>query len=291
MILSLDKDLLLDRLRRELLEKELEINKAYETIERVNLFIENLIQDTELGIKATMNLHRRLFSKKLPNFTDITFSSKYIVSSSESSSYYDFINIKEGESFGVIVSDTHGYGLSALIMGAITSLIDRVFNVDSKGILSFLMKDIEELVLSKQTDKDLKDDIALFMLNFSRSDLSIEFSGKDMPGVFILRNNAIHYLKPEYNDDFISTEFKLYPADKIIIFNNGLINSINKEGKKFSIEVLEALLSNLKSLPIGDIVHNIGYEVNKHSSNKRSLLGGDIVILGMELEKKILYVV
>jgi hypothetical protein len=55
--------------------------------------------------------------------------------------------------------------------------------------------------------------------------------------------------------------------------------------------VLEALLSNLKSLPIVDIVHNIGYEVNKHSSNKCSLLGGDIVILGMELEKKILYVV
>jgi hypothetical protein len=54
-----------------------------------------------------------------------------------------------------------------------------------------------------------------------------------MPGVFVLRNNVIHYLKPEYSDDFISSEFKLYPADKIIVFNNGLINSINKEGKKF----------------------------------------------------------
>jgi len=289
--LSLDKDLLISKLRQDIIDKQQELNKAYETIERVNLFIENLIEDTELGIKATMNLHRRLFSKKLPNFTDITFSSKYIVSSSESSSYYDFINIKEGESFGIIVSDTYGYGLSALIMGAITSLIDRIFNVDSKGILNTLIGEIDELILSKQKEKDLKDDIALFMLNFSRSDLSIEFSGKDMPGLFVLRNNLITYLKPEYDNEFLSTKFKLYPADKLIVFNNGLINSINNDGKKFNIEVLESLLNDLKTLPIGDIVHNIGYEVNKHSSNKRSLLGGDIVILGIELEKRILYVV
>lgn len=285
--MSIDKDLIIDKLKKELEVKQIEINKLEEALDRINSFIENLIQDTESGIKATMTLHRRIFSKKIPKFSDITISSKYIVSSSDVSSYYDFIRIKDGESFGVIISDTNGYGLSALVMGAISSFLDKMLNIDSAEILNMLMQDIDEVISSAAS----KDDISLLMLNFKRSALELELSGKNMPGLFILRNSGELLIKPTYDDTFVNVNTKLYPGDKIIIFNNGLINSINKDGKKFSFEILEALLSTLKGMPIGDIVHNVGYEVNKHTGNKRSLLGGDVVILGVELDRKMLYVV
>lgn len=287
--MSIDKDLIIDKLKKELEVKQIEINKLEEALDKINSFIENLIQDTEAGIKATMTLHRKIFSKKIPKFSDLTISSKYIVSSSDVSSYYDFIRIRDGESFGVIISDTNGYGLSALVMGAISSFLDKMLNIDSAEILNMLMDDIGELIL--QNSAASKDDISLLMLNFKRSALELEFSGKDMPGLFILRNSGDFHLKPNYDGNFINTNTKLYPGDKIIIFNNGLINSINKDGKKFSLEILEALLNSLKTMPIGDIVHNVGYEVNKHTGNKRSLLGGDVVILGVELDRKMLYVV
>ena len=50
-------------------------------------------------------------------------------------------------------------------------------------------------------------------------------------------------------------------------------------------------LTNSEHLAIADVVNNVGFELDSFIEGKRTRLPGDLVLTGLELERKMLYVV
>jgi len=73
--------------------------------------------------------------------------------------------------------------------------------------------------------------------------------------------------------------------------NNGVINSQNNRGQGFEAQGVEKGLSNAEHIAIADIISNIGFELDVFTGSDRANLNGDLAMLGLELERKMLYVV
>ena len=293
-----DKDKLIEILEKKLIDKEAELNELYDLLGRLNSYVDNLVEDTETGIRAAMALHRKFASRKLPNVSDMTFASKYVVSTSDSSSYYDLFELPSEAGVGLVLTDTSGYGLSALVMSIVVSLLETPLAKSPNAFMTTLVTDLKEHLL-KDDGKNIKHkdkDVSVLMMAIERSELLLRYCCIGMPAIIIVREEERFSL--EVDDGSIMEDleikertFKLAPGDRIIVPNNGLYYAQNAKKEVFAEDGLIRSLHNAQHLPVGDMVANIGFELDSFVEGKRSRLNGDLALVGIELERRMLYVV
>ncbi|MBN1114282.1 MAG: SpoIIE family protein phosphatase [Oligoflexia bacterium] len=293
-----DKDKLIGILEKKLQQKDAEINELYGLLGRLNAYISNLVEDAEEGIRAAMALHRRFTSRKFPDINDITFSSKYVVSTSDQSSYYDIYELPEKSGVGMVVCDTRGYGLSATVMSIVISLLETALQKSPGVLLETTVNDILKF-LKVDKGKTFQADgkkISIIYATIERKGLKLKYCSSGMPGLVIVRDEERILLEsdsPTGDDDLGMAEkqFDLKPGDRIFIPNNGLIGAVNSGGDLFGVNGIITALNKAQHIPVSDCIASIGYEVDSFTEGKRSRLGGDLAIIGMELERRMLYVV
>ncbi len=288
---------LIEELTKKLKEKEDELNSLYEILGRLNSYVSRLIEDTEVGIRAAMSLNRKLATKKLASVPDIKFSSRYLIATTDHSSYYDFFELPEIGA-GIVLCDSNGYGLSAVLMSIIMSLLETPYVKSPRQFTETVAGDIKQHVASGQNPYNFKGKTAsiLYMM-INRSDMMLTYCSIGMPGLMIIRNGERIKLDGAANANLLTLtdiqdkKFKLMPGDRIIIPNNGIITAVDASNNMFGIEGLEKSLSNAEHIPIADVINNIGYELDTFTEGKRSRLSGDTAVLAVELERKMFYVV
>jgi serine phosphatase RsbU (regulator of sigma subunit) len=284
-------------LSKKLKDKEAELDNLYTILGRLNSYVGRLIDDTEVGIRAAMSLNRKLATKKLPNVPDIRFSSRYLIATTDHSSYFDFFELPETGA-GIVLCDSNGYGLSAVLMSIIMSLLDTPYIKSPRQFTETVATDIKQHVTSGKNPYNFKGKTAAILyMNIDRRDMSLNYCSIGMPGFMVIRGSERIYLDGSAYSNLLNLteiqekKFKLMPGDRIIIPNNGIITAQNKDNNKFGLESLESALVNAEHLPIADVINNIAYELDTFIEGKRSRLSGDTAVLAVELERKIFYVV
>jgi serine phosphatase RsbU (regulator of sigma subunit) len=256
------KDKIIKELEKKLILKDQEINNLYNLINKLNSSITNLLSRTNQSIANANLINRRFSIKKLPNIKDIKFTSKFIMSQKDNSSYFEFF---EAGKFAFVLVDSEGYQKASSTITKINEMIESKEFSSSKEIVGKL----------------LSENTAITALMISKKGLVMDLSSHYMPDVLILRDEIIHVS---------NTEFKLLPGDKVLIFNNFFFKVENNNIKISYDKVLE-IINKHKKLPVSDIVTEITFYLESFTNNKRELLYGDIAIIGVELEKKMMYVI
>ena len=298
-----DKDKLIEVLEKKLQEKEAELSELYTLLERLNSYVSNLIEDTEAGVRSAMSLHRKFATKKLPNVDDMTFASRYIISTSEINSYYDFFALPDDGGAGLVICDASGYGVSAMLMSIVMSLIETPCIKSTKTFMETAFKDIGTYLEKDagMTFNPTGKSAAMIYVMLQRKGLILRYCSVGMPGIIIVRGAERKVLETVKGNllqnsetdalDIQEGEFKLQPGDRIIVPNNSLVNAVNASGDKFTLDGLVKGLANSEHLAIADVINNVGFELDSFVESKRSRLPGDLAIAGIELERKMLYVV
>ncbi|MCX6113405.1 MAG: SpoIIE family protein phosphatase [Proteobacteria bacterium] len=298
-----DKDKLIDVLEKKLKEKESELSELYSLLERLNSYVKNLIENTETGIRSAMCLHRKFATKKIPNVNDITFSSRYIISTSEINSYFDFFALPDDEGAGLVICDANGYGVSAMLMSIVVSLIETPYIKSAKIFMETALKDVNQYLEKDNglTFNPKGKSAAMVYLMIQKKGLLLKYCSVGMPGIIVARG-VDRKILGNVNGNLIQHNgiksleiqegtFKLHPGDRIIVPNNSLVNAVNDSGDKFTMDGLIRGLTNSEHLAIADVVNNVGFELDSFIGSKRTRLPGDLVLTGIELERKMLYVV
>lgn len=294
----IDDKRIIEQLEKRLKEKEAELDELYGVLNRLNSYVANLIEDTEAGVRAAMSLHRKLSTRKLPKLNDVNFSSRYIISNTELSSYYDFFELPKASGAGILVCDSKGFGVSAMMMSIVISLLDTAAAKSPKTFVDTVCSDIRDHIkkdLMKSMSLNGKAASILYMV-FERGQMDLKYCSIGMPGFLVVRGPEIMHLGDD-TSDVIKTasveekSIKLAPGDRVIIPNRGVVHSQGRDGGKFGIERLKNSLVNSAHIPIADVVNNIGFELDNFTESNRARLCGDMVLIGMELARKMLYVV
>lgn len=275
---------MIEILEKRLHEKEAELDELYSLVDRLNSYIANLIQDTESGIRAAASLQRKFSSKKLPKINDLTFASKYIISISELNSYYDFFKLQDDSGVGIVLCDSIGYGASATLMSIIMSLAETSAARSPKVFLETAFNDFKKC--TKQEDVGA---ISIIYMVLERQTLKLKYSSLRMPSPMIIRGTE--RISLEISPDKQELFFKLMPGDRVIMPNNGILMTRDMNANEFGVDGLIRGMVNAEHLPISDIIGNISFELDSFIDGKRGSLYGDTIVLGMELERKMFYVV
>jgi serine phosphatase RsbU (regulator of sigma subunit) len=288
---------IVEELSKKLKDKETELNSLYTVLGRLNSYVGRLIEDTEVGIRAAMSLNRKLATKKLPNVPDIRFSSRYLIATTDHSSYFDFFELPETGA-GIVLCDSNGYGLSAVLMSIIMSLLETPYIKSPRQFTETVATDIKQHVASGKNPYNFKGKTAAILyMTIDRRDMSLNYCSIGMPGFMVIRGTSRIHLDGSASANLLNLtdiqekKFKLMPGDRIIIPNNGITTAQNQDSKKFGLDGLEMALDNAEHLPIADVINNIAYELDTFIDGKRSRLSGDTAVLAIELERKMFYVV
>jgi len=287
----IDNKRIVEQLEKRLKEKEAELDELYGVLGRLNSYVANLIQDTEAGVRAAMSLHRKLSTRKFPKLSDASFASRYIISNTDLSSYYDFFELPKDSGAGILVCDSKGFGISAVIMSIVMSLLETSAAKSPKTFVQTVRDDVKKHV----KDNNQGTASMLYMV-FERSQMNLRYCSMGFPGILIVRGPEVMHLTGATSDlmsvtDIEEKSIKLAPGDKIIIANRGIIFSQDSNGDKLGIERIKNCLTGAAHVPIADVINNIGFELDNFTEGNRSRLCGDMVIAGMELARKMLYVV
>ena len=282
----------IEELEKKLEEKEVELRKLYSIVESLNSCLGGIIKDTEAGIRAATSLYRKLASKKLPKVKGLTFASKYMISKEALNSYFDLFQLPQEKGAGIIVCDAKGYGVSAVVMSIASSLAEGKESLCCESFFESLDKEIKNCT-SFPKGTDSASAVSLMYILIDKTSLQMDLCSVGMPGLLVARGEELICLGDGGASlaDPKRTSFRLNPGDRIVIPNNGLILSENQDGTKFGLDGVKKSLINAQHLPISDIISNVAFELGLFTDGKRSRLKGDVTVLGIELERKLFYVV
>jgi len=143
MLEAMDDKKTIQTLQKKLKERETELAELYKLLERLNSYVDNLIQDTEKGISNVMNLHRKLATKKIPKIGNLSFASRYVMSRSDLNSYFDFFALPNSEGVGLVLCEAKGYGASSVLMTMVMSLIETAYASSPKSFIKVLLEDMQ----------------------------------------------------------------------------------------------------------------------------------------------------
>src|SRR4051812_35517005 len=113
-------------LEDELKEKEKELGLFRDEVSKLNTQLEMLIDQTGLEVSLANSIHKFLVPTEIPNIPGFDFSSKYEASAISGGDYFDIFELEDRYRFGILLSCSSGYGMSAVLLSILMKLSSQM---------------------------------------------------------------------------------------------------------------------------------------------------------------------
>lgn len=242
---------------------------AINTMFAVQEFLEKADLEREAGIAS--RIQTMLHPKKLPNLPSVGFGSFFNSAKGVCGDYYDIIMARR-DRIGIIIADVAGKGIqSTIVMSMLRSILHLVTNTtkDASTILDWVNKGITGNV-------DMDHYASLSYLSYSPIDHSLEFANAGHQSMLILRGktNEIETVKQktdpigiERSTIYSNLKLTVDKGDIIILYTDGLIEALNKEGKQYGLSSLSQVILNKSSLSAKEIANEVKQNVQTFVGN------------------------
>lgn len=240
------------------------------------------IKEVEESVRLSRQIQLHFFPQKFPELPGVDLSAANVPSQVISGDYYDFIEIVKGQ-WGLVVADVAGKGLSAgLMMSAFrASLLAEIRNNYS---ISTIMTKVNNLLWETSAENRF---VTAFYGVFDERQRVLTYcnAGHNFP-LLIRSNGAIQELETggmllgAFQDcSYQEGRVVFSPEDWLLIYTDGLIDSLSPSGEELGREGLIQFLQSLPKQPASSICQSL------IEWTKRATLppGDDISLLVMKL--------
>jgi len=202
---------------------------------------------------------------------------------------------KVDKDFYCIAADCTGHGVPGALMSIIgmDKIVQAIFEkkISAPGeILSFLNKQIKQVLKQHSDASKQMDGMDLALLKFNESLTEVEFSGANRP-LFIIRDKTIIEYKADKmaiagftanEQQFTTTKIALQKDDSLFIFTDGYADQFGGDtGKKFMSKNLKDLLLSISYLSSKEQEEKIA---NAFSDWKKSYEQvDDVLVIGIKI--------
>jgi serine phosphatase RsbU (regulator of sigma subunit)/pSer/pThr/pTyr-binding forkhead associated (FHA) protein len=215
----------------------------------------------EMEIARTIQMN--LLPKVYPAMENIEISAMSLPAKKVGGDYYDFIPLGDGGQYGIVVADVSGKGVPAAIMlGTIRASLLIIAKQKDADVVSVISK------LNKMACRDASNNMFITMVYGIIDPVKRVFEYANAGHVYPLvfdSSNRVHQLKKGgyflgimENAEYESQSVSLRPGQTIVLYSDGVTDTMNKSGDLFGIDRLKKVVRshlNCTAQEIRDSIH------------------------------------
>jgi len=256
-------------------------------------------QDRELEIGA--EIQRQLLPRSYPNIQGVQVAAKCLTADRVGGDYYDFIPIKKGDRWGVVVGDVMGKGVPAGLIMTMTRgmLRAEVLNGHSPGII------LEHLnqIMFDDLEKSHRF-VTMFYSEYDPKEQVLYFSNAAHLPALLWRSQTatIHSLDTlgsiiglEAGSKYAEDSIQLYVGDVVIYYTDGFTEAANTKGDRFDEENLRFYLNqaclktqqnrSLLNINYPQFILDYIFEKLQNFIGKETSYGDDMTLIVLQVQK------
>lgn len=260
-----------------------EVTKKTEIISEANHKLEQEIRHSNLDLKMAAKVQQKLLPKTIAYFKGWQIAVAYKPLNIVSGDLYDFYHTDSGEIKGLSLFDVSGHGLgSGLITMLVKNLISKNFEIsyEKSEALSFTLDKINRAFCEEKGSVD--NYLTGVLVKFSpisqtdECNVSLVRASHPNPILFDSFTGEVRKIGPENSDlqygaiglselpvSSVQSDFIMKRSDILLLYTDGLTESINQNFEPFGIERVEKLLVENKSKTATQIRDTIISELEK----------------------------
>lgn len=278
-------------LEKALASKEKELLAMRSEVEVLNSRIENLIDQIQGQLTLASLIQRTIVPTEIPTIPGFEFSTKYKASLLTGGDYFDIFEMEDRFRFGILMSCSNGYGMSALFLSVVMRSMGQ--KEGRKGLephefLNSVYDQIKDQV--KPADKT-----SAFYGIIDRRNFELKFVAIGDLGTFHITKGGAdsHPLKGSGNG--LSKDFKklqgsqtisLNPRDRLVFISEGIARAKNKSGDFFGEGQVQKIWSSEKKLSCHEMRNEILYQHQKFTGTKD--LERDVTVIVADVKDRVL---
>ncbi len=245
---------------------------------------EKTVIDKSANIAA--EIQKTIIPKKLPEFTGISFGAYTTPAKGVSGDYYDVIQTRR-DKVVLAIGDVAGKGVqAALIMVMVRSILHLVTNTDKdvRTMMSWINRGI-----TGKIDIDSYATIGLLEINVDTG--VVEYSNANHPPVLVYRKamdtiEAVEIkslpIGVDKLNEYAKKSFRLEPGDVIVMYTDGILESMNGQGKQYGRKSLGNVVMQNHALSAKDIAAKIKTDLDAFVGSSRQHDDQTILVMKMK---------
>jgi len=278
------------RLRRQLLQKNDQLEKAYTQLRESNVKIYN-------DIKAAGRLQRKLLPHDISDIGSLKVAWKFVPSSHIAGDIFNIMPLDDSH-IAVYIVDVSGHGVQAAMLAVLIHNFFRL-GMDSRSLKEKAGQQltVENLLEPEQVAKALNNNFpmetydAYFtgiygVLNTNSFEFKVVNAGHPAP-LIIHKNKSIEFLNNADipigilpDNEYKTISYNFNPGDTLILYTDGLYELSVKEGLLMNKEVMAKLINDFD----GDLNSKFEYTVDRIlRMGINSEFEDDVSLFGIEI--------
>lgn len=237
--------------------------------------LEAMLEKSKLDfdLRLASSVQRYLLPSSLPSSKALDFAVKYIPQQLIGGDFYDFINLPDG-SLGVVVADVSGKGVSAAILMALCQTKIEYFAKAANGPAEALKMLNAEMV--KVMREDMFITVIYAVISPDGKRVRLVRAGHEDAIIYRAELKKCEKIKSDgmavgmvdselFDETIEEISFELKSGDILVLFTDGITESLNANSEEFSREKLENMVENLHYKKSSEINNALISEVDKFS--------------------------
>jgi sigma-B regulation protein RsbU (phosphoserine phosphatase) len=270
-------------LEQELKDREADLRLFREELKGANTRLAHMSAQAASQLQALHHIQSLLVPTQLPNIPGFEFSSKFVASGLGGGDYFDIFEHEDRFRFGLLLSSSSGYGVSALLLSVFLKMAGRL-----EARRHMQASDFLQALLTEVRDKlQEQDRVSVFYGIVDRRHYEFNFSNSG--GVTALYYNAQQKkLKSLIGDspplsrherrEFVTESRSLHPRDRIILCSQGVAESESESGEAFGRERIFSAILNSCHLPVHEQRNEIFFQLQQFLGSKSPLRDLSVVV-------------
>lgn len=238
--------------------------------EREKYFKELERKKNELQIAR--NIQKSFLPKEIPQPKNFDLNALNIPAMEVGGDFYDFIPISK-EKMGLVIADVSGKSVPAALFMAFSRTMLRAKATGNPGVAN-IITDVNQLITA-ETESGMFVTLFYGVLNCKERAFTYVNAGHNPPVMFKAKTNNIKILKTNgiaigalEEALFEEKEIKLETGDIIILYTDGVTESLNDKEEQFGEKRLLELLKENNDLSANKMISKILEEVKKFSGKR-----------------------
>ena len=229
----------------------------------------------ESELELAQDVQKMLLPQEVPNIPGLEIAAFIRPAQIVGGDYFDFVDFSNGL-HGLAIADVAGHGVSAsLHMASIQALLRTLVPVNQSP--AEVMRQIHKLFIHNIRFETF---VTFFIGAFDSSTKTLTFSNAGHLPPLVLRNNkskkeSVEMLRPTGAAIGLVEEAKfgektidLQEGDLLVLYTDGVTETMNTENQEFGRKRLEALIRQVERLPVKEVIQKIRLSLEEFSEGK-----------------------